>query len=73
MTKTQKPDGPTALRWVGRLGGAFIPGWPAADHEEPDPEVAAAKLASGQYLPADRGKEVQDHAGEGAEEVTNGN
>lgn len=24
-------------------------GWPAADHDEPDPAIAAAKLASGLY------------------------
>ena len=30
-------------------GGDPFPGWPASDHEEPDPELYQAKLASGLY------------------------
>lgn len=38
------------LKYVGKPGfDAPGSGWPAADHEEPDPEVAQAKLDSGFY------------------------
>lgn len=46
------------LRYIGpRPGRGALPlpaGWPAKDHEERDPETAAAKLASGLYEPADQ-------------------
>jgi hypothetical protein len=34
-------------------GGDPFPGWPASDHEEPDPEVYQAKLASRLYRTPD--------------------
>lgn len=34
-------------------GGDPFPGWPASDHEEPDPELYQAKLASGLYRTPD--------------------
>lgn len=42
------------LEYVGPAPapGAAVPlpeGWPAADHDEPDRQAAAAKLASGLY------------------------
>lgn len=40
------------LRYLGHEPGGVIPlpeGWPAFDHEEPDIEVASAKIASGNY------------------------
>jgi hypothetical protein len=44
------------LRYVGPPAGRGVPplpeGWPAQDHEEPDPDVAGRKLASGLYQPA---------------------
>ena len=38
------------LRWIGKEGFTFVPGWPSEDHSERDPEVAEAKLASGLYV-----------------------
>jgi len=35
-------------------GGDPYPGWPASDHEEPDPELYQAKLASGLYRTPDQ-------------------
>lgn len=65
MTKTRRaltpgpsPDdrarGATRLRFVGTAPAdgsalALAEGWPAADHDESDPAVAAEKLASGSY------------------------
>lgn len=40
------------LHYLGHEPGGAIPlpeGWPAFDHEEPDIEVASAKIASGKY------------------------
>lgn len=34
-------------------GGDPFPGWPASDHEEADPELYQAKLASGLYRTPD--------------------
>lgn len=63
----QKLEVPVSLKWQGRPGLAFVPGWPTVAHEEPDEAVAQAKLASGLYLQAGRGEEIQDHAGEDQE------
>lgn len=46
------------LQYVGpdpvAVGVVPLPeGWPAADHEEPDAGVAAMKLTSGMYRPAE--------------------
>lgn len=46
----------TALVYTGpeRKPGEIVAlpeGWPAADHNEPDDELRAAKLASGHYKP----------------------
>jgi hypothetical protein len=43
-------------------------GWPAADHDEPDEAVAAAKLASGLYREAPgRWRQVKTHKQEDAD------
>jgi hypothetical protein len=47
MTKAKQT---TLLIWQG--GNAY-PGWPACDHEESDPELHQAKLASGLYRTPD--------------------
>jgi len=48
-----KPKAETRLIWKG---GNPYPGWPASDHEETDPDLYQAKLASGLYRTPD-GKE----------------
>lgn len=60
------------LRCVAEVpvDGSALPlpeGWPAADHEEGDPAVAAAKVASGLYELAD---EVEVSHGDGASVVS---
>lgn len=35
-------------------------GWPAADHDEPDPARAKAKVASGKYAPVPAAKAKED-------------
>lgn len=50
---------PNLLRYIGpdpaSVGVVPLPeGWPAADHEEPDGELRAAKLAHRQYVPGDK-------------------
>jgi hypothetical protein len=52
---------------------AFVPGWPAADHEEPDPELAQVKLDSGLYEKVGDAPEPEAPEPEDTEEVTNGN
>lgn len=40
---------------AGRRGALPLPeGWPGRDHDEPDAEVAKAKIASGMYDEAGR-------------------
>lgn len=40
------------------VGGVPLPeGWPALDHDEPDAEIARAKVASGMYAAAKPAKE----------------
>lgn len=45
------------LRYTGGAAvGVPVPlpeGWPAADHEEPDRQVAARKISSGYYVAVD--------------------
>lgn len=39
-----------------KMGAVPLPeGWPAADHEEPDPSLAKAKVDSGAYKEVKRG------------------
>jgi hypothetical protein len=47
MSMTKKTN---LLIWKG---GDPFPGWPASDHEESDPELYQAKLASGLYRTPD--------------------
>lgn len=59
------------LRYVGPAPGPdrTLPlpeGWPAADHDEPDPVVAEAKVQSGLYKRARRERPAQE------QEVTDG-
>lgn len=48
------------LKFVGKIpeyGALPLPeGWPAYDHDEPDREIAEAKVASGEYKYASRPK-----------------
>lgn len=49
--------GVTRLRYIGPApadaGVVPLPeGWPAADHDEPEPAIRAAKVASGMYAAA---------------------
>ncbi len=38
------------LKWIGDSRNVVcVPGWPAADHDEPDSKLAKAKLKSGLY------------------------
>ncbi len=38
------------LKWIGdRRYVVGVGGWPASDHDEPDPKVAKAKVKSGLY------------------------
>lgn len=41
------------LEYIGEEG-AWVAGWPASDHDEPDTELAAAKVASGLYRVAEQ-------------------
>lgn len=52
----------TLLIW--KKGGDPYPGWPASDHEEPDPELYQRKLASRLYrTPGDDDKaELEERA-----------
>jgi len=45
------------LIYIGN--GAHYPGWPSSDHDEPDEEVYAAKLASRLYR-SETGKEIKE-------------
>ena len=61
------------LRYVGQhiAAAGIVPlpeGWPAQDHDEPRPGVAADKLASGAYVPA-ASDAVDDETESGPAEV----
>jgi hypothetical protein len=43
------------LKWTPQPGALAVEGWPADDHDEPDAELAKAKIESGLYV-ADSGK-----------------
>lgn len=51
------------LRYVA-TDGQYVEGWPARDHDETDPETAAAKVHSGLYVRDEPASKLPQKGGE---------